>query len=335
MLVNRLPFIIILGVRLPVRAGNRLRRFVCLEAKISRLVGLGPVVVPQPVVAKHQIVMRLQILWIDAQGRLEFLHGIGVTLLQKKHAPYFIVHHAVARELRNHGLQMGDSPGIVAVFLQRSRIKEIRPPQSRINRQRFLQHLSRAGGIAVLVQEGDTAGARKVLEKALAIDPRLGRTNFFYARALKEDGDYAGAIAHLQTVIAQFPRDRVVHNEVGRVLFLQKRYADAVKEFETTLSIDPEDLQAHYNLMLCYNGLGNDDRAEAHKARYLRFKADESAQAITGPYRQAHAEDNNERQPIHEHVSVALGLAQQKKPATTKTAAKLAMQAGVKRGGGK
>jgi tetratricopeptide (TPR) repeat protein len=185
----------------------------------------------------------------------------------------------------------------------------------------------------VLVQEGDTAGARKVLEKALAIDPRLGRTNFFYARALKEDGDYDGAIAHLETVLAQFPRDRVVHNEVGRVLFLKKQYAEAVKEFQTTLSIDPEDLQAHYNLMLCYNGLGNDAKAEEHKARYLRFKADESAQAITGPYRQAHAEDNNERQPIHEHVSVALGSAQ-KKPTATKTAAKIATQGGVKPGGG-
>jgi hypothetical protein len=47
-------------------------------------------------------------------------------------------------------------------------------------------------------------------------------------------------------------------------------------------------------------------QAEAHKIRYLRFKADESAQAITGPYRQKNLEDNNERQAIHEHVSVAL-----------------------------
>ena len=136
-------------------------------------------------------------------------------------------------------------------------------------------------------------------------------------------------------MLEQFPRDRVVHNEVGRVLFLQKRYADAVKEFETTLSIDPEDLQAHYNLMLCYNGLGNDAKAEEHKVRYLRFKADESAQAITGPYRQAHAEDNNERQPIHEHVSVALGPASQKKQAATKIVAKIATRYDVKRGGGK
>ena len=186
----------------------------------------------------------------------------------------------------------------------------------------------------VSLQEGDTAGARKVLEKSLAIDAKLARTNFFYAKALREDGDYDGAIAHLQTVLAQFPRDRVVHNELGRILFLQKRYADAVAEFEKTLAIDPEDLQAHYNLMLCYNGLGNDGKAEEHKARYLRFKADESAQAITGPYRQAHPEDNNERQPIHEHYSVALGTAPQKKAATGKAAKSVSAPESARPGGG-
>jgi hypothetical protein len=34
---------------------------------------------------------------------------------------------------------------------------------------------------------------------------------------------------------------------------------------------------------------------------YTRFKADEAAQAITGPYRLKAPEDNNERQPIHQH----------------------------------
>ncbi|HXM98285.1 MAG TPA: tetratricopeptide repeat protein [Candidatus Dormibacteraeota bacterium] len=156
------------------------------------------------------------------------------------------------------------------------------------------------------VQEGDTTGAREVLEKALAIKPDLARANFFYARVLKEEGQYDDAVKRLQIVLAQFPRDRVVHNELGRVFFLQKKYTDATREFEQTLTIDPEDLQAHYNLMLCYTGLGDSGRAEEHKTRYLRFKADESAQAITGAYRQKHPEDNNERQAIHEHESVAL-----------------------------
>ena len=91
---------------------------------------------------------------------------------------------------------------------------------------------------------------------------------------------------HLRKVLAQYPRDRVAVNDLGRVLFLQRKYADAVKVLQQVLAIDPEDLQAHYNLMLCYNGLGDEKMAKEHQVRYLRFKADESAQAITGPYRQ-------------------------------------------------
>jgi tetratricopeptide (TPR) repeat protein len=152
-------------------------------------------------------------------------------------------------------------------------------------------------------REGNLAGAREALDRALALAPNLARTHFFYARVLKAEGAYDEALSHLRTVIEQYPKDRVVRNEAGRVLFLQKKYADAVKEFEQALAIDPEDLQAHYNLMLCYNGLGQESRALEHQKAYLRFKADESAQAITGPYRLAHPEDNNERQAIHEHAS--------------------------------
>jgi hypothetical protein len=48
----------------------------------------------------------------------------------------------------------------------------------------------------------------------------------------------------------------------------------------------------------------------------LRFKADESSQAITGPYRQLNPEDNNERQSIHEHVSVPLPVVSAKSVAS-------------------
>ncbi|MGB9464461.1 MAG: tetratricopeptide repeat protein [Candidatus Acidiferrum sp.] len=187
----------------------------------------------------------------------------------------------------------GDLKGAAAAF---EKITEIDPqnPDGWVNIGRCL------------VQEGDTAGARKVLEKALAISPQLARANFFYARVLREEGKYDEAAGHLQIVLAQYPRDRVVINELGRILFLQKRYAEAVTIFQQTLAVDPEDLQANYNLMLCYNGLGNEVKANEHKERYLRFKADEASQAITGAYRQAHPEDNNERQLVHEHVSVAL-----------------------------
>src|SRR6185312_10217115 len=69
---------------------------------------------------------------------------------------------------------------------------------------------------------------------------------------------------------------------------------------------DPEDLQANYNLMLSYRGLGNTAQSSEYQKRYMRFKADEAALALTGPYRLAHPEDNNERQSIHEHESAPL-----------------------------
>jgi tetratricopeptide (TPR) repeat protein len=156
------------------------------------------------------------------------------------------------------------------------------------------------------VQEGDMDAARPVLEKALALSPDLARAHYFYARVLRAEGKYEDAAEHLRKVIAQYPRDRVALNDLGRILFLERKYNDAVKVLESVLTIDPEDLQAHYNLMLCYNGLGNDKLAKAHQELYLRFKADESSQTITGKYRQLHPEDNNERQSIHEHVSVPL-----------------------------
>ena len=158
----------------------------------------------------------------------------------------------------------------------------------------------------VAIAEGDMERARRVLETALRLDSGLARANYFFARVLRAEGKYDEAAGRLQSVLAQYPRDRVVRNDLGRLYFLQRKYGDAIAELQQVLSIDSEDLQAHYNLMLCYQGLGQGEQAKREEKLYLRFKADEASQSITGLYRQLHPEDNNERQPIHEHESVLL-----------------------------
>jgi tetratricopeptide (TPR) repeat protein len=199
----------------------------------------------------------------------------------------------------------GDLKGAAAAF---ERVTEIDPknPDGWVN-------IGRAA-----VQEGDMERARAVLEKALALAPELARAHYFYARVLRSGGNYEGSAEHLRKVLAQYPRDRVAINDLARVLFLQRKYADAVHLLQSVLAIDPEDLEAHYNLMLCYRGLGDDKQAHDQQVRYLRFKADESSQTITGPYRLLHPEDNNERQNIHEHISVPLPVVT---PSETKRAA--------------
>jgi tetratricopeptide (TPR) repeat protein len=164
------------------------------------------------------------------------------------------------------------------------------------------------------IQEGNMSGAEEVLRKALEVNPHLASAHFFLATAVKAMGRYDEALQHLRMAAAQYPRDRVVVNQIGRVLFLQRKYTDAVTAFKDVLKIDPEDLQAHYNLMLCYQGLRNTELSQKEQQLYMRFKADEASQAITGPYRQLHPDDNNERQQIHEHRS-ALARPPEKPPA--------------------
>ena len=151
--------------------------------------------------------------------------------------------------------------------------------------------------------EGNLAGAEEAMRQALEIDPGLAKTHFFLGTALKQAGRYDEALPHLKQAAALYPRDRVVRNQVGRLLFLKRQYKDAIAELRQVLAIDPEDLQAHYNLMLAYQGAGDREMAKKHETLYRRFKMDESAQTITGPYRQLHPHDNNERQAVHEHVS--------------------------------
>ena len=221
-------------------------------------------------------------------------------------------------------LLQGDSKGAESAF---AKITEIDPnhPDGWVN-------IGRSA-----VQEGDVDRARTVLARALALAPDLARANYFYARVLRLEGKYDEAAVHLRKVIAQYPRDRVVRNELGRVLFLERRYRDAIGQFNAALEVDPEDLEAHYNLMLCYEGLGDEKQAHEHQIRYLRFKADEASQTITGPYRQLNPEDNNERQPIHEHVSVPLpGIAQAQVPGagTGHSAERTSAHAGISSSGG-
>ncbi|MBZ5592924.1 MAG: tetratricopeptide repeat protein [Acidobacteriia bacterium] len=157
-----------------------------------------------------------------------------------------------------------------------------------------------------LVQEGETDAAKPYVEKALAINPKLGRIYFFKAMVQKADGDYDGALASLRTVESMYPRDRVALNQMARILFLKRQYAEAIQVLQRVCLVDPEDLQMHYTMMLCYRGLGDREKAAREEVLFRRFKAEESAQSITAIRRRLSPEDNNERQQIHDHESVAL-----------------------------
>ena len=160
------------------------------------------------------------------------------------------------------------------------------------------------------IQEGDMQSAEAMLEKAFEIqktlppeNPHRAKVHYFYALIQETYGNYDTAIEHLQHAAAQFPRDTRVRNKLGRMHFLKRNYETALAEFQKTLSVDPEDLDAHYNMMRCYRALKNPSLAAQSQKLYLRFKADESVDAITGIPRRADPDVNRERQRIHEHTN--------------------------------
>ncbi len=132
-----------------------------------------------------------------------------------------------------------------------------------------------------LIQEGETDAGEAFHRKAFQISPQLGRTWFFNAAIQKADGDYDGALQSLDRVRSQYPRDRVVLNQIARLLFLKREYPQAIQALRAVNAVDPEDLQMHYTWMLAARGLGDTASAEREEELFLRFKAEESSQAIT------------------------------------------------------
>jgi Tfp pilus assembly protein PilF len=161
-----------------------------------------------------------------------------------------------------------------------------------------------------LIREGEVERAKPFIQKALSVDPSLGRIHFFKAMIEKAEGNYDAALASLRTVEAKYPRDRVVLNQMARILFLKRQYREALQVLERVGGVDPEDLQMHYTAMLCWRALGDQEKAAREAKLFRRFKADEASQAITAERRRISPEDNNERQPIHEHESVPLAPAE-------------------------
>jgi hypothetical protein len=77
----------------------------------------------------------------------------------------------------------------------------------------------------------------------------------------------------------------------------------------------------HYTALLAPGGLATAAAAAREQQLFMRFKAEEASQAITGDRRRLNPEENNERQTIHEHESVPLGtlIAEKRTPSASRT----------------
>ncbi len=155
------------------------------------------------------------------------------------------------------------------------------------------------------LQEGNLDGAQSALESAMKINPDLASSRYYYGLTLKAQGKYDEAHKHLKKIVTKYPRDRVAKIERGHLYLLMRDYDRAIRDFEKVLSIDPENMEAYYHLIRAYRAVGNEEKARKAEALYHRFRAVERAPS-GDKFSTSDPDAWRERQPIHEHSSVAL-----------------------------
>lgn len=66
----------------------------------------------------------------------------------------------------------------------------------------------------------------------------------------------------------------------GKAEEARELWSAAVARFEKTLTIDRENVAAHHGLDLCYEKLGDSEKAKQHRTSHLKYKADDNAEGL-------------------------------------------------------
>ncbi len=162
--MDGLTLVVVLGVSLAIGARQGLGGFVGFEAEVTLLVFVGAGFVAEAGVAQHEVVVGLQVFRVDRERLLEFFHRVPVALLQEEDAAEFVVDDAIARELREDGLQNLRGLVVVALFFQDTGVEEIGARQIGFQSEGFEKNDFCAFGVAFL--DADSADVGPTVEIA-------------------------------------------------------------------------------------------------------------------------------------------------------------------------
>ena len=158
-----------------------------------------------------------------------------------------------------------------------------------------------------LIQEGETDAAKPYIEKALQLNPSLGRIYYFRALIEKTEGRYDDALASLYRVEAQYPRDRVALNQIARILLLKR----AIRQGASIIASGSA--TSTLKICKCTTPPCSAIKAWATLTKRIASRRYSSASKRMKPRKPlplnaawSSPEDNNERQPVHAHESLPL-----------------------------
>ena len=148
MFVDRLTFVVVVRMSVSIRACNGLGRLVGLESKVALLVLHRTLLHAETVVAKHQVVVCLDVFGINRQDVLEFFYGFRIFLLQKENPACFIPNDTIVRKLRADNLQMRQRVIVGSFSLEYLGIEEVSTSQVRGDLEGSLEHFASPGEVA-------------------------------------------------------------------------------------------------------------------------------------------------------------------------------------------
>lgn len=116
-------------------------------------------------------------------------------------------------------------------------------------------HVAHTNQGTLLYEDGDTEGAKREFEAALAIRPDARAFSNLAAIAY-ENGDDELAISFFRKALEAAPGDLDAHINLGGLLLNRQSFAEALPVLQDAVSIDEKSKDALVNLALAYEGLG-------------------------------------------------------------------------------
>jgi tetratricopeptide (TPR) repeat protein len=156
----------------------------------------------------------------------------------------------------------------------------------------------------VYIKEGRLQAAVEALGAASSFDPPAPAWSvaWFTGIVNKQNGFLDEAIDNFRSIVEMdteqtqrrafdFSRDYRLLNELGQTIFerakqqrgdaalarRREQLAEAAGWFDRVLTLDPENVTAHYNLALLHGLLGDEQRADRHRALHAKYKPDDNA----------------------------------------------------------
>jgi Tfp pilus assembly protein PilF len=118
------------------------------------------------------------------------------------------------------------------------------------------------------IKKGDKKAAIEVLKKYVSYSDTAFKGNSKLAGLLLESGDTAGARHALESAVYIWPMDIEEHQKLGDLLLNLKQYAPAVREYEAMVALNAPDKAAIYT-KLAESNFGRGDRQTA-KANVMK-----------------------------------------------------------------